>query len=152
MRYLINLIDVDGTQLVFSSEMALNLAAVLLHIGRFQRKAIAEGWHKAHITVEAKGVSLSYRPTDQVTYQVLEHDVATQLEASIEAELAKPCPPAPELPWGRDQIDYPDATWSERYDAGGPGVVRGEAEITEAEAADLNAWLASLPDEPTYED
>lgn len=147
MRYIINLIDVDGTQLVFSSELALNLADAPRCVLRLQSKAITETWFKARITVEAKGVSLSYEPLAKVDYLSLQHDVATQLEASIEAELAKPCPSAPALPYGWDFVDQPDPLWAEDYDADSPRVVRGEADITEAEAADLNAWLASLPQE-----
>lgn len=152
MRYLINLIDVDGTQLVFSSELALNLADALVHILRLQRKAITEAWHKARITVEVKEIILTYSPTDKVDYRSLQHDVVAQLEASAQED--KPCPPAPPLPYGWDFIDEPDPTWAEPYDASespkgddadSPPVYRGEAEITEAEAADLNAWLSSLP-------
>lgn len=152
MRYIINLIDVDGTQLVFSSELALNLADTLRCVLRLQSKAITETWFKARITVEAKGVSLSYDPLAKVDYQTLEHDVVVQLEAAIDAAINGPSPSAPALPYGWDFVDQPDPTWTEDYDADSPGVVRGEAEITEAEAADLNAWLSSLLDEPTCED
>ncbi len=142
MPYIINLIDVDGTQLVFSSEMALTSAEALEQIKRYQAYALSQAWPQARITV-IYGATWSYSVTDVVDADRLRND---NNWANVEPE-AGPCPDAPELPWGWDQIDYPDPLWAEDYDADGPSVVRGEAEITEAEAADLNTWLASLPQE-----
>lgn len=67
MTYLINLIDVDGTQLVFSSEMASTVAEALEHIHRFQHKAVIEGWHQARITVGYGEIEQSYSPREPVT-------------------------------------------------------------------------------------
>lgn len=120
MPYLINLIDVDGTQLVFSSELALTHTAALEHIHRFQRKAVTEGWDDARITVKYLTFEWSYGPFDDVSIEDFERSILVQLEPAIEAELAKhnagPCPAASALPYGYDQLDLPDPAWAEPYD------------------------------------
>jgi hypothetical protein len=118
MPYLINLIDVDGCQLVFSSEMAPTSAQAIEQIARLQRYALSQAWPQARITV-TYGATWSYSVTDVVDEDRLRNDdneVARRGHWANVVPEAGPCPDAPELPWGWDQIDYPDPTWAERYD------------------------------------
>lgn len=73
MPYLINLIDVDGCQLVFSSEMALTSAQALEQIARLQRYALSQAWPQARITV-TNGATWSYSVTDVVDADRLRND------------------------------------------------------------------------------
>jgi hypothetical protein len=81
------------------------------------------------------------------THFITYHDLASDTTS---------IPAAAFMPYGWDQAKWPgeaidevDPTWAIPYDTDEyterQRIWRGEAEITEAEAADLNAWMAGLP-------
>ena len=104
----ISLLNVPSTQpLVASADCALTAVQQVQH---YQQVAGYHGWEDGRIEVQQmpNGPMWAYRTYELVNLDIFEQD---WFEALPEAG---PCPAAPALPWGWDQVDEADPTWTRR--------------------------------------
>jgi hypothetical protein len=116
-------------------------AIVVIDQARDEARIYFGDWRPVRVSLEHAGEEIvALSETHFITY----HDLAAQMTS---------IPVAAFMPFGWGQVDEPDATWAEPYDTDDyeerQRVWRGEADITEAEAADLNAWMSQLPHDAT---
>lgn len=75
-HYIVNLLDVDGTQIPFSSELALDEVQAVRWVDHMRHIAKVQACHKARITVTSGLVKHSYSLVDTVTVDDIRRDLS----------------------------------------------------------------------------